>query len=88
MRVPRVTTTTTGPPTGSIPIPEPASFVLPVPALAGGRTAGRRAEQDREFTAFMADSAPALARTAWLLCGDVHQADELVQQALVRTYLA
>ncbi|MBB2923291.1 SigE family RNA polymerase sigma factor [Cellulomonas cellasea] len=43
---------------------------------------------DAEFAAFMAEAAPALARTAWLLCGDVHQADELVQQALVRTYLA
>lgn len=43
---------------------------------------------DTEFTEFMAAAAPALARTAWLLCGDVHQADELVQQALVRTYLA
>ncbi|MCL3860897.1 SigE family RNA polymerase sigma factor [Actinotalea sp. K2] len=36
----------------------------------------------------MAGSAPQLARTAWLLCGDAHLADELVQQALVRTYLA
>ncbi|QGQ18760.1 SigE family RNA polymerase sigma factor [Cellulomonas sp. JZ18] len=45
-------------------------------------------DRDAEFTAFMAQAAPALARTAWLLCGDTHQADELVQQALVRTYLA
>ncbi|UZN02086.1 SigE family RNA polymerase sigma factor [Cellulomonas sp. S1-8] len=45
-------------------------------------------DRDTEFAAFMASAAPALARTAWLLCGDVHQADELVQQALVRTYLA
>ncbi len=48
----------------------------------GGRT------RDDEFAAFMVGAAPALARTAWLLCGDAHQADELVQQALVRTYLA
>lgn len=45
-------------------------------------------DRDAEFAAFMSSGAPALARTAWLLCGDVHQADELVQQALVRTYLA
>ena len=45
-------------------------------------------DRDTEFTAFMTDAAPALARTAWLLCGDAHQADELVQHALVRTYLA
>lgn len=45
-------------------------------------------DRDQEFAAFVTDAAPALARTAWLLCGDVHQADELVQQALVRTWLA
>lgn len=45
-------------------------------------------DRDAEFAAFMAEAAPSLARTAWLLCGDEHQADELTQQALVRTYLA
>jgi RNA polymerase sigma-70 factor (sigma-E family) len=40
-----------------------------------------------DFELFMAESAPALARTAWLLCGDVRQAEELTQQALMRTYL-
>lgn len=45
-------------------------------------------DRDAEFAAFMAAAAPSLARTAWLLCGDEHQADELTQQALVRTYLA
>ncbi|HEY0187778.1 MAG TPA: SigE family RNA polymerase sigma factor [Cellulomonas sp.] len=48
----------------------------------------RGLDHDTEFAAFMAEAAPTLARTAWLLCGDAHQADELVQQALVRTYLA
>ncbi|MFC0712910.1 SigE family RNA polymerase sigma factor [Cellulomonas biazotea] len=46
------------------------------------------AGRDTEFTAFVRSATPALTRTAWLLCGDVHQADELVQSALVRTYLA
>ena len=46
------------------------------------------AGRDAEFTAFVRAATPALTRTAWLLCGDVHQADELVQSALVRTYLA
>jgi len=45
-------------------------------------------DRDAEFAAFMAAATAPLARTAWLLCGDVHQADELVQQTLVRTYLA
>lgn len=46
------------------------------------------ADREQEFAAFMAEATPSLARTAWLLCGDAHQADELVQQTLVRTYLA
>lgn len=45
-------------------------------------------DRDAEFTAFMASATGPLGRTAWLLCGDAHQADELVQQALVRTYLS
>ncbi|WP_255347114.1 SigE family RNA polymerase sigma factor [Cellulomonas sp. KRMCY2] len=45
-------------------------------------------DHEAEVAAFMASASPALARTAWLLCGDAHQADELVQQTLVRTYLA
>jgi len=48
-------------------------------------TAGTR---DEEFTAFMRSASPGLGRVAWLLCGDVHQAEELVQHALVRTYVA
>jgi RNA polymerase sigma-70 factor (sigma-E family) len=31
---------------------------------------------------------PQLARMAWLLTGDRHRAEELVQQALVKTYVA
>jgi RNA polymerase sigma-70 factor (sigma-E family) len=46
------------------------------------------ADKEAEFASFMARSAPALARTAWLLCGDTHLAEELVQQALMKTYLA
>ena len=45
-------------------------------------------DKEAEFASFMARSAPALARTAWLLCGDTHVAEELVQQALMKTYLA
>lgn len=45
-------------------------------------------DHDAEFAAFMTVAAPALARVAWLLCGDAHRAEELVQQALVRTFVA
>jgi RNA polymerase sigma-70 factor (sigma-E family) len=63
-------------------------------ATAGGRehlpveVSSSDVGTDEEFTAFMAAAAPALSRTAWLLCGDVHRAEELVQQALMKTYLA
>jgi RNA polymerase sigma-70 factor (sigma-E family) len=45
-------------------------------------------DRDAEFSVFMERSAPGLARTAWLLCGDEHRAEELVQQAFMRTYLS
>jgi RNA polymerase sigma-70 factor (sigma-E family) len=49
---------------------------------------GTSTSREAEFTAFVQDATPALARTAWLLCGNQHQAEELVQQALTRTYLS
>jgi RNA polymerase sigma-70 factor (sigma-E family) len=47
-----------------------------------------RVDRDAEFTAFVVDSGPALVRTAWLLCGEQARAEDLAQQALLRTYLA
>jgi RNA polymerase sigma-70 factor (sigma-E family) len=44
--------------------------------------------QDAEYTAFVRSASVSLTRTAWLLTGDAHVADELVQEALVKTYLA
>jgi RNA polymerase sigma-70 factor (sigma-E family) len=49
--------------------------------------AGRRS-RDEQFTAFVTEHQADLLRTAWLLCGDGHRAEELTQQALVRTYVA
>ena len=46
-----------------------------------------RAGYDTEFSEFVASRGRELARTAWLLCGDAHQAEDLVQEALVRTFL-
>lgn len=48
----------------------------------------RSAEQDQEFAAYVAASRPALWRTAYLLCGNVAQADDLVQTALLKLYVA
>ena len=45
-------------------------------------------DRDREFTAFMTTHSADLLRTAWFLVGDHHRAEELTQQALVRTYAA
>ncbi|MEO3935859.1 SigE family RNA polymerase sigma factor [Dermatophilaceae bacterium Soc4.6] len=44
--------------------------------------------RDDGFAEFMARSQAELLRTAWLLVGDAHRAEELTQQALVRTYAA
>jgi RNA polymerase sigma-70 factor (sigma-E family) len=45
--------------------------------------------QDEEaFRAFAQARRPALRRTAFLMCGDWHQADDLVQTTLVKLYVA
>lgn len=56
----------------------------PVPSPRDGPTATR----PEDFSAFVAAAGPSLLRTAWLLTGDAHRAEELVQDALVRTYVA
>jgi RNA polymerase sigma-70 factor (sigma-E family) len=40
------------------------------------------------FRSFALSRRPSLRRTAYLLCGDWHQADDLVQTALVKLYVA
>src|SRR3954453_1188158 len=40
------------------------------------------------FRAFAVTRRPSLRRTAFLLCGDWHQADDLVQTALAKLYAA
>jgi RNA polymerase sigma-70 factor (sigma-E family) len=55
-------------------------------ATAGPETAPVAVDRDRQFTEFVRAHQGDLLRTAWLLCGDRHQAEEMVQQALVRTY--
>ncbi|WP_207555975.1 SigE family RNA polymerase sigma factor [Intrasporangium flavum] len=48
----------------------------------------RDAARDAAFTQFMEQAGPSLLRTAWLLTGDAHDAQELTQAALVKTYVA
>lgn len=47
---------------------------------------GTRAERDREFVAFYTSRAEQLRATAYLLCGDWHLAEDLVQNALIKLY--
>ena len=41
---------------------------------------------DASFTQFVTASSPSLLHTAWLLCGDAHRAEDLVQETYVRVY--
>jgi len=45
-------------------------------------------ERDEAYVGFVDARRSALVRTAFLLCGDWHRAEDLVQQALVKLYLA
>lgn len=49
---------------------------------------GGRQRRDAEFSAFARSASPALTKTAWFLTGNTDAAAELVQEALVKTYLA
>jgi RNA polymerase sigma-70 factor (sigma-E family) len=40
-----------------------------------------------EFEEFADARIPHLLRSAWLLCGDVHQAEDLVQETLAKVYV-
>lgn len=53
-----------------------------------GMSTTTRPGAEAEFSAFVTASAPGLHRTARLLTGDAHRAEELVQATLVKTYLA
>ncbi len=45
-------------------------------------------DRDTGFTDFFVNRADALRRTAYLLCGDWHRAEDLVQTSLSKLYLA
>ena len=47
-----------------------------------------RADRDAEFSEYMAARQPSLLRTAYLLTGDRHAAEDLVQTALAKLYLS
>lgn len=53
-----------------------------------GQTSSARALRDAEFEEYMAARQPSLLRTAYLLTGDRHGAEDLVQTSLAKLYLA
>ena len=46
------------------------------------------ARRDEVFAVYVAQRRPQLYRAAWLLCGDPHRAEDVVQAALTKLYLA
>jgi RNA polymerase sigma-70 factor (sigma-E family) len=48
----------------------------------------RGSVRDAEFSEYVAARRPALRRTAYLLCGDSHRAEDLVQTTLMKVYVA
>lgn len=44
--------------------------------------------RDEEFGEYVAARRPHLYRSAWLLCGDPHRAEDVVQDTLTKLYLA
>lgn len=46
------------------------------------------ARRDEAFATYVAQRRAQLFRTAWLLCGDPHRAEDVVQAALTRLYVA
>lgn len=49
---------------------------------------GGREQRDAEFSDYVAERSVHLVRTAYLLCGDRHRAEDLVQTALLKIYVA
>lgn len=46
-----------------------------------------RATEEQQYTDYVTGRLPALRRTAFLLCGDAHRADDLVQVTITKLYV-
>jgi RNA polymerase sigma-70 factor (sigma-E family) len=56
--------------------------------LPGADPRGARDRRDADFAAYLAARQPSLLRTAFLLTGNRHDAEDLVQTALAKLYLS
>jgi RNA polymerase sigma-70 factor (sigma-E family) len=56
--------------------------------LDGRQLIGERRPDDREFAELVAARSPALRRMAYLMCGDWHQSEDLVQIAFIKLHAA
>lgn len=66
-----------------------AMAVEEVSAVGTDQRARSKAERrDAEFTEYLAARQAALLRTAYLVCGDRHQAEDVLQTALAKLYLS
>lgn len=59
-----------------------------VGVTVGDQAQTREERRDAEFSAYMQARQPSLMRTAYLLSGDRHTAEDLVQTALAKLYLS
>lgn len=46
-----------------------------------------RKQREAEFVAFVSEASPRLLTSAWMITGDPHTAEDLVQEALERVYV-
>jgi RNA polymerase sigma-70 factor (sigma-E family) len=60
----------------------------PTTVAARATTGARMTERDTDFTAYLEARQGRLLRTAYLLTGDQHQAEDLLQTSLAKLYLA
>jgi RNA polymerase sigma-70 factor (sigma-E family) len=65
---------------------QPFRGFIPFSLLTRGAGVGRR--DDEAFVEFAAASRTRLRRTAYLMCGDWERASDIVQEAMIRVYVA
>jgi RNA polymerase sigma-70 factor (sigma-E family) len=87
--VPRARPSTQAAGTATVPDPDPRDGSERAgSAGSASDTAGIAGPEDHGFREYVATRSPALLRTAYLLTGNKADAEDLVQAALAKTYLA